>query len=231
MEDSNISNYATKLKYELVALVGLVLLAVIVLVPLILPNQPSLKASTGQAEVPLQPPLPPAAGQQAAMAVTKPAVASAQARPVDVVADTAATVPYPSLPSSAMDRPTAKAAQDALVSPQAPPPAQPAMPNPMPTADVSDNTGKNTGWIYVGQYREGKWLQQGLQLQGGIPMVGQNYPVAWAATVRGAPPGRQGAANAGLGKAIGHIPVGKTVDVLEVVDSGKQGHIWVKVKY
>ncbi len=92
----------------------------------------------------------------------------------------------------------------------------------------------HTGWIYAGQFRNGQWLTSGLQLdQTTEPTAGASYQLTWGANVRAAPPGQRSSTDdpVKLAETIATIPVGDTIKVVQVIYSGKNGHIWLEVTY
>ncbi|MFN3786280.1 MAG: hypothetical protein ACK4RS_05510 [Thiothrix sp.] len=86
-----------------------------------------------------------------------------------------------------------------------------------------------TGWIYAGQFVNGKWTEQGIKSGSVLPMSGQRYTLTWAATVRDNPPGKK-VAGSKLGKVIANLAAGKEVEVVQVKQSGRQGHVWLEIK-
>lgn len=96
-------------------------------------------------------------------------------------------------------------------------------------AAAEEKPGK-TGWLYAGQFANGKWTEQGLKVGGELPASGGRYALTWGATVRDNPPGKRGSANGKLGKTIANLAPGREVEIVQVKQSGKQGHVWVEVK-
>jgi hypothetical protein len=96
-------------------------------------------------------------------------------------------------------------------------------------AAAEEKPGK-TGWLYAGQFANGKWTEQGLKVGGELPASGGRYSLTWGATVRDNPPGKRGSANGKLGKTIANLAPGREVEIVQVKKSGKQGHVWVEVK-
>lgn len=90
-------------------------------------------------------------------------------------------------------------------------------------------TGR-TGWIYAGQFANGKWAEQGLKIGAELPVNGGKYPLTWGATVREHPPGKRSEAGGRLGKTIGNLASGSEVEIVQVKKSGSKGHVWLEVK-
>lgn len=84
----------------------------------------------------------------------------------------------------------------------------------------------NTGWIYAGQFVNGRWSEQGLKIGNELPESGKQYSLNWGATVRDNPPGRR----KGLGKPISNLSSGREIEILQVKKSGSKGHIWLEIK-
>ena len=102
-----------------------------------------------------------------------------------------------------------------------PPPVTEALPT---TREVVEQA---VGWIYVGQFLNGHWVEKGLSIGNELPVAGQTYAVSWGATVRSSPPGKHsGGKNAAVK---GNIAAGKKVKVLQVKESGSKGHVWLEV--
>lgn len=87
-----------------------------------------------------------------------------------------------------------------------------------------------TGWIYAGQFANGKWTEQGVKSGSTLPVSGQRYALTWSATVRDNPPGKK-TSGSKLGKVIANLAAGKEVEVVQVKQSGRQGHVWLEIKY
>lgn len=86
-----------------------------------------------------------------------------------------------------------------------------------------------TGWIYAGQFANGKWSEQGLKVGAELPASGSRYALTWGATVRDMPPGKRSSGGK-LGKTVGNLASGQEVEIVQVKKSGRQGHVWVEVK-
>lgn len=148
-----------------------------------------------------------------------------------------ATPAEPAPVKAAQPEPTAPPAEETAKpaetsQPETPPPAQEAKTD--TTADTKppatettqqDGAGK-TGWIYGGQFSDGKWLERGLVIGEELPVSGQNYTLNWGANIRSQPPGKGTA----LSETVGYLPQGGTVQILQVRKSGSKGHIWLEVK-
>lgn len=96
-------------------------------------------------------------------------------------------------------------------------------------AETPREEPKRTGWIYAGQFVDGKWSEKGLQVGAELPVSGRQYALAWGATVRDNPPGKSSGGGK-LGKTVGNLASGKQVEVIQVKKSGSKGHIWLEVK-
>ncbi|WP_020560372.1 hypothetical protein [Thiofilum flexile] len=93
----------------------------------------------------------------------------------------------------------------------------------MPTSNARGN-----GWIYAGQFNNGIWIQRGLVIGDQLPAQGQRYRLVTGTKLRDAPPGRRtGSGN--LGEPIGFINQGQSIQVVQIKNSGKSGHIWLQV--
>lgn len=88
---------------------------------------------------------------------------------------------------------------------------------------------ENTGWIYGGQFVNGKWLEQGLKTGDELPEAGKRYATTWGATVRDNPPGARYNNGSKMGSPIDYFTAGREVSVLQVKQSGTKGHIWLEV--
>lgn len=102
-------------------------------------------------------------------------------------------------------------------------------PNTPPEDPQAQQKPGRTGWIYAGQFANGKWSEQGLKLGAELPASGGRYVLTWGATVRDNPPGKKSGSGA-LGKTIGNLAVGDEVEVVQVKKSGSKGHVWLEVK-
>ncbi len=99
-----------------------------------------------------------------------------------------------------------------------------------PTVVSAPPTG-STGWIYAGQFANGKWVEQGLKIGAELPVAGNKYPLSWGATVRDYPPGKRSSGDSKLGKTVGNLAPGREVDVVQVKKSGSKGHVWLEIRY
>ena len=88
-------------------------------------------------------------------------------------------------------------------------------------------TTSESGWIYAGQFNEGRWEEKALAIGDQLPEAGQQYALKWDSIVRAAPPGRNSGGK--MSKALANIGAGQKVTVLEVKNSGSKGHIWLKI--
>lgn len=88
-------------------------------------------------------------------------------------------------------------------------------------------TGK-TGWIYAGQFSEGKWQAKGLIIGDELPATGHSYALNWGANIRANPPGKTKVE--GLRENVGYLAQGRKVEILQIKQSGSKGHIWVQIK-
>ena len=85
-----------------------------------------------------------------------------------------------------------------------------------------------TGWIYAGQFSEGKWQAKGLIIGDELPSTGHSYALNWGANIRANPPGK--AKVDGLSENVGYLAQGRKVEVVQIKQSGSNGHIWVQIK-
>ncbi|MEB4593306.1 hypothetical protein VSS37_20175 [Candidatus Thiothrix sp. Deng01] len=133
----------------------------------------------------------------------------------------------------AADVAPAASAESAQVDAGAPPSdvsgAAPNETNTPPEDHQTQQKPGRTGWIYAGQFANGKWSEQGLKLGAELPASGGRYVLTWGATVRDNPPGKKSGSGA-LGKTIGNLAVGDEVEVVQVKKSGSKGHVWLEVK-
>lgn len=129
------------------------------------------------------------------------------------------------LPPTAVPEEVPVAEQPAAVenTPTATPPATAAQPDTASAAVA-------TGWIYAGQFANGKWTEQGVRSGSTLPVSGQRYALTWSATVRDNPPGKK-TSGSKLGKVIANLAAGKEVEVVQVKQSGRQGHVWLEIKH
>lgn len=105
------------------------------------------------------------------------------------------------------------------------------------TTDPSDENTQITerqkdGWIYAGQYTNGKWVKRGLELPDDkLPDAGNIYKLVWGTNVRLAPPGKRTSDGANLAKNIDYLAVDREIEITSIKNSGKTGHIWLEIKY
>lgn len=190
--------------------------------------------STKIAEAPSVAKLPepaatPVVAEQATTAVapaSSPSVAAVadQAKPettaVTVPALAALTVPQPEIPekapaTSATPAETSEKVMEASTAPTEP----------------DSSTTVATGWIYAGQFTNGKWSEQGLKIGAELPVSGAKYALTWGATVRENPPGKRSEGGGKLSKSLGNLAPGREVEIVQVKKSGSKGHIWLEIKY
>jgi hypothetical protein len=88
-------------------------------------------------------------------------------------------------------------------------------------------TGK-TGWIYAGQFSDGKWQAKGLIIGDELPLEGRSYALNWGANIRANPPGKAKAD--GLSENVGYLAQGRKVEIVHIKQSGNKGHIWAQIK-
>jgi hypothetical protein len=100
-----------------------------------------------------------------------------------------------------------------------------------PVADAAATPAGSTGWIYGGQFANGKWKEQGLKIGAELPVTGNKYPLSWGATVREHPPGKRSEGSGKLGKTLGNLAAGSEVEIVQVKKSGGKGHVWLEIKY
>ncbi|SEA81055.1 hypothetical protein SAMN05660964_02499 [Thiothrix caldifontis] len=93
----------------------------------------------------------------------------------------------------------------------------------VPPAEVS------TGWIYAGQFANGKWSEAGLKIGAELPINSKKYALSWGATVREHPPRNSGSNK--LGKTLGNLTTGQEIEIIQVKKSGSKGHVWLEIKY
>lgn len=99
------------------------------------------------------------------------------------------------------------------------------------TTDAAATPAGSTGWIYGGQFANGKWKEQGLKIGAELPVTGNKYPLSWGATVREHPPGKRSEGGGKLGKTLGNLAAGSEVEIVQVKKSGGKGHVWLEIKY
>lgn len=128
------------------------------------------------------------------------------------------------------DASTISPASEPETKPEQPPPEQNTVPDnkPEPPPSEQNTTKENSqsGWIYGGQFHDGKWVERGLVIGEELPVSGKSYTLNWGANIRPQPPGK----NTTLAETVGYLPQGKTVDILQVKKSGSKGHIWLEIK-
>ena len=110
-----------------------------------------------------------------------------------------------------------------------PPVVETVAPVETPKADAT--TSSTTGWIYAGQFANGKWTEKGLKIGAELPVTGNKYPLSWGATVREHPPGKRSEGGGKLGKTLGNLAAGRDVEIVQVKKSGSKGHVWLEIKY
>ncbi|UJS23453.1 hypothetical protein [Thiothrix winogradskyi] len=191
--------------------------------------------STKIAEAPSVAKLPepaasPAVSEQATTPVapaSSPSVAAVadQAEPettaVTVPALAALTVPQPEIPEKAPATPATPAeASEKIIEAST-----------TPTEPDSSSTTVATGWIYAGQFTNGKWSEQGLKIGAELPVSGAKYALTWGATVRENPPGKRSEGGGKLSKSLGNLAPGREIEIVQVKKSGSKGHIWLEIKY
>nr|CAA6801515.1 MAG: Unknown protein [uncultured Thiotrichaceae bacterium] len=94
-----------------------------------------------------------------------------------------------------------------------------------------DKLQKN-GWIYAGQYEDGKWVKRGLQVpQDKLPDAGHIYTLIWGTNVRLAPPGKRKVNGNNLAKNIDYLAENQEIKITSIKNSGKTGHIWLEIQY
>ena len=94
------------------------------------------------------------------------------------------------------------------------------------TTDTTAATTGNTGWIYAGQFINGKWVERGLVIGEELPAAGQSYALNWGANIRSEPPGK----DTSLSKTVGYFAQGHSVSIVQVRKSGSKGHVWLQIK-
>ncbi|HPQ94369.1 MAG: hypothetical protein KDI44_16605 [Thiothrix sp.] len=94
-------------------------------------------------------------------------------------------------------------------------------------------TAAHSGWIYAGQFQNGRWVQSGIRIAPDqLPQTGARYELLWGTTIRSGPPSRRTDENgSNLGQNIGYLQDGTQVDILTVKPSGTQGHYWLEIRY
>lgn len=100
---------------------------------------------------------------------------------------------------------------------------------PASTSNVTANTGKATGWIYLGKFSQGQWdnkNNQTLGLNAILPSAGQSYSLHIHSNVRNAYPSK-----GGMPPIRQVLRKGSKVRVLTIHNSGRSGHYWAKVEW
>lgn len=87
------------------------------------------------------------------------------------------------------------------------------------------------GWIYAGQFRNGNWIKRGLMIDNQLPEAGSQYKLSWGSKLRNSPPRRKTASGSNLGKQIGFLQQGVAIQVVQVKQSGRKGHIWLEIEH
>jgi hypothetical protein len=87
---------------------------------------------------------------------------------------------------------------------------------------------EKTGWIYAGQFSDGKWQAKGLIIGDELPAIGHSYALNWGANIRANPPGKANTDR--LSENVGYLAQGRKVDIVQLKQSGSKGHIWVQIK-
>jgi hypothetical protein len=99
-------------------------------------------------------------------------------------------------------------------------------------AEQEADSRRKNGWIYAGQYKDGKWLKRGLELADNqLPDPGNIYKLIWGTNVRIAPPGKQKQNGNNLAKNIDYLAENNEVEITSIKNSGRTGHIWLEIKY
>lgn len=172
-----------------------------------------------------------------AAVVTPPAPVATADIPVIAALDVAnnnATVTPVNAPAVAVVTPPEPAVTPAAVLPTPPTvetvaPVEATAPVEAPKVDASSSGP--TGWIYAGQFANGKWSEKGLTIGAELPVAGNKYPLSWGATVREHPPGKRSEGGGKLGKTLGNLAAGHAVEIVQVKKSGSKGHVWLEIKY
>lgn len=89
----------------------------------------------------------------------------------------------------------------------------------------------DTGWIYIGQFRNNIWKSSGFDILDQMPKVGEKYTLTWGANIRAQPPAKRTVTGETpqLAENVGYLAIGKQVEVLNIRRSGNKGHIWVEI--
>ncbi|MEZ5536210.1 MAG: hypothetical protein R3F02_11385 [Thiolinea sp.] len=100
--------------------------------------------------------------------------------------------------------------------------------------ESTQETGQRTknGWIYAGQYKNGQWIERGLELPDTqLPDLGDIYKLIWGSNVRVAPPGKRKEDGSNLAKNIDYLAENSQVEITDIKNSGQSGHIWLEIRY
>lgn len=105
--------------------------------------------------------------------------------------------------------------------------------NPPTDLVLTTSSKPKSAWLYAGQFQNGKWSLLGLDLDvTAMPEPHHSYKLTWGAKVRSAPPGqRMNTSSDNLAESIGYLAEGSSIQVLNVKQSGKNGHIWLEIAY
>lgn len=83
-----------------------------------------------------------------------------------------------------------------------------------------------SGWVYLGRFVKNDWLNKTLNLKKALPSVGRRYMVMQSLNIRSEPPTRSGAS-----KLIKNLKKDDSLRILQVQQSGGNGHYWAEVEY
>lgn len=167
--------------------------------------------------------------------------------------ETTETVPSEALQNEAAPitigaPPTEAAAPEAPPTEAAPPEDTAITLETLPNANTQEKTSQITtepsdegtqiaertkdGWIYAGQYKNGKWGKTNLGLPADtLPNSGSIYRVIANTTVRLALPKKRKTNGTNLAKGIGSLTANQEIEVIRLKYSGNDGHIWLEIKY
>ena len=101
--------------------------------------------------------------------------------------------------------------------------------NSSPSLSASSDIEAGTGWLYLGKFAEGQWIDkntQTLALNNMLPQTGQQYSVRAYANVRQGYPSKTG-----IPSVVKVLSQGSRVKILAVHNSGKTGHYWARVEW
>ena len=93
----------------------------------------------------------------------------------------------------------------------------------------SQAESNKTGWIYAGQFTDGKWQAKGLVIGDELPSAGHSYALNWGANIRATPPGKAQASDKQR-ENVGYLAQGRKVEIVQIKQSGNKGHIWLQIK-